>query len=138
MKNKFKRILLIDDDEIINFLHKKILKNADVTENIIVALNGLEALEIINESENDIEKNCLEPTLVFLDINMPIMNGWQFIEEFQKLGENLKNKFVIIVLTASLNLDDEIKVSKLNGINGFLNKPLTVEKVKKIMEENFS
>lgn len=134
MNKKLNCILLIDDEPITNFLHKKILSIADVAENIIVALNGEEALKIILNSEN----NYPQPELIFLDINMPIMNGWEFMEEYQKLEKNLKIGKVIIMLTTSLNPTDVKKASSIPEISDYRNKPLEIEMVKKLVEEYFN
>ena len=96
MKKKLNCILLVDDDKATNFLHKKIIGNNDVSENILVALNGKEAMIIICNALIDNDKNNTLPELVFLDINMPIMNGWEFMEEYQKLIGS-KNKSVGIL-----------------------------------------
>ncbi|MBU1719687.1 MAG: response regulator [Bacteroidetes bacterium] len=103
MERKLKCILLVEDDHATNFLHKMILQKAGVAENILVALNGKEALTIIRDAGNQTDGNSLKPDLIFLDINMPIMNGWEFIEEYKKLADELKNNTTIIMLSASMN-----------------------------------
>jgi CheY-like chemotaxis protein len=138
MKNKLNCILIIDDDTTTNLIHKMILEQANVAENILVALNGKEALDLIRNAGNGPENNYPLPDLILLDINMPIMNGWEFIEEYQKLDNGLKSKMVVVMLTCSLNPDDEIKAGKLPAINGFRNKPLSVEIVYKLVQDYFN
>ena len=134
MHKKLNSILLVDDDEATNFLHKIVLEEANIAEKIIIALNGEEALAIIRENA---QNNIPQPDMIFLDINMPKMNGWEFVEEYQKI-ENTKNiKLLIIMLTVSLNPDDRKKANKLHSINGFLNKPLTIDVLEEIMEDYF-
>ena len=132
---KLNSILLVDDDEGTNFLHKLVLEEADIAEEIIFALNGEEALEIIKENS---KKNKPQPDMIFLDINMPRMNGWEFIEEYQKLENTSNIKLLIIMLTVSLNPDDKEKAQNINSISGFINKPLTVEVLKEIMNDYFN
>lgn len=134
MSKKLNYILLIDDDESTNFLHKVVLEEANIAEKIIFALNGEEALEIIRENSR---YNSLQPDIIFLDINMPIMNGWEFIEEYQKIENTQNIKLLIIMLTVSLNPDDKEKAEKLQAISGFLNKPLTVEVLDEIICDYF-
>lgn len=138
MNKKLKCVLLIDDEPITNHLHKKILSIADVAENVIVALNGEEALEIIHNAHINSENNYPKPELIFLDINMPRMNGWEFITEYQKREKCSNYNHVIIMLTASLNYEDALKASTFPSITAFRNKPLNVEMVKKIVYENFN
>lgn len=137
MKKKVNNILLVDDDELTNFLHEKTLKKADVTDNILIALNGEAALDIIRKAFDD-TKYSLLPELIFLDINMPKMNGWEFIEEFQKLEANIKRKVIIVMLTASSNSDDKIKAASFPEITAFISKPLTVEIVNELFQEHFN
>lgn len=133
MGRKLSCILLVDDDEVTNFLHKKILKEADVAEHILVALNGEEALDILRNVSDYKESGYPQPELIFLDINMPRMNGWEFIEEYQKLDESIKGNLLVVMLTVSLNPAEEIKASKLPAITAFRSKPLTVEMVNKLI-----
>jgi len=133
MKRKLNCILLVDDDEGTNFLHKLILKEADIAENILVALNGEQALEIINNVDNKYP----QPELIFLDINMPKMNGWEFLDEYQKYDESRKNEHIIVMLTVSLNPDDKKKAGSIPEITGFMSKPLNMEMLELILKNHF-
>ena len=133
MKKKLNCILLVDDDKGTNYLHKMVLKEADIAENILVALNGEQALEIINNVDNKYP----QPELIFLDINMPKMNGWEFLEEYQKFDNSRKNEHIIVMLTVSLNPDDEKKASTIPEISGFRSKPLNIEMLELIIKEYF-
>lgn len=75
--------------------------------------------------------------LILLDINMPVMDGWEFAEVFSKLEENQKEKIVIIMLTSSLNPDDKERASKLSVISGFQHKLLTMEGLTAILNKHF-
>ncbi|MBU0487687.1 MAG: response regulator [Bacteroidetes bacterium] len=137
MERKLKCILLVEDDHATNFLHKMILQKAGVAENILVALNGKEALTIIRDAGNQTDGNSLKPDLIFLDINMPIMNGWEFIEEYKKLADELKNNTTIIMLSASMNPDDRTRAGDFAEIKGFRSKPLSKAMVVEIINANF-
>jgi len=134
MTPKLNSILLIDDDHATNFIHQFAIKKTKCTENIIVVENGQEALEYLQSNENDPSP---QPNIIFLDINMPIMNGWQFLEEYQKLNANTQGDIVLIMLTTSLNPDDLKKANTFPAINGYRNKPLTAEMIEEIIAEYF-
>ncbi|MCF4101917.1 response regulator [Gillisia sp. M10.2A] len=134
MKKKLNCILLIEDDKATNFIHQRIIKRVDCAEKVVTALNGLEALEYLNKEEDGV---LPQPDLIFLDINMPGMNGWEFLEEYQKLHNDKKGKVILVMLTTSLNPDDFEKASQIPEVNGFKNKPLTMPLLESILEEYF-
>ncbi|NJB70036.1 CheY-like chemotaxis protein [Saonia flava] len=135
MNSKLKSILLIDDDKATNFVHKIVIKKADCIENVVVAENGQEALEYLHTTQN---VSPPEPNIIFLDINMPVMNGWEFLEEYEKLNTNEQGDIILIMLTTSLNPDDLKKANGFSSISGYRNKPLTVEMIDEICEEFFA
>jgi CheY-like chemotaxis protein len=134
MKRKLNCILLIDDDEPTNFLSKMLIKNAGCTEHIEIAQSGQAALEFLTSCE---AKGICAPDLVFLDINMPAMNGWEFLEKYNALGHKPNDRIVLVMLTTSLNPDDRQKADGIPVISGFESKPLTPEKLEKILERFF-
>jgi CheY-like chemotaxis protein len=124
-------ILLIDDDEPTNYLNKMTLEQMGCTRHVQVAQSGQAALDYLRSSS-------LRPDLIFLDINMPAMDGWEFMEEYKKLPEEKKADIVLIMLTTSLNPDDELKTRKFPEIAGFENKPLKQDRLKKILNKYFN
>jgi CheY-like chemotaxis protein len=135
MMKKAKCILLIDDDEATNFIHQRVIKKASFAEKVIVAKNGAEALEILNSKEDDF---LPQPDVIFLDINMPVMDGWQFLQEYQKLHDDSKGKVILVMLTTSLNPDDKDRASSIPVVNGFKNKPLSESMLQAILDEYFA
>ncbi|PSR57468.1 response regulator [Adhaeribacter arboris] len=131
--NKIACTLLVDDDETANYLNELLFKRLAVTEKLLVARNGLEALTVI--SQNCPSKSC--PALILLDINMPIMDGFEFLSAYQQLDLDQKQSIVIIMLTTSLNPRDLEKVQQAN-IAGIINKPLTKKALLDIMDQHFS
>ena len=132
MTKKAEYILLIDDDEASNYFHKMVITKADCAKECVVAESGLEALELL-QAQNTLHK----PDLVFLDINMPKMNGWEFLIELKKTSP-LSNSVILIMLTTSINPDDRKKVENIDEISGYEEKPLTIEKIQAIMRRHFS
>jgi CheY-like chemotaxis protein len=132
---KLNCILLVDDDEPTNFLNKMILEDVNCAETVEVAESGQSALRYLeNASENGSPSS---PDLIFLDINMPAMNGWEFLEQYSNLDQQRKANVVIVMLTTSLNPDDRAKANKMPDVSGFETKPLTPEKLQSILKKYF-
>ncbi|SDM51785.1 response regulator [Kriegella aquimaris] len=132
MAPKLNSILLVDDDPATNFVHRFVIKKTKLTEKVTVVENGKEALDYLQSNDNE-----PKPNIIFLDINMPIMNGWQFLEEYERLNANTQGDIVLIMLTTSLNPDDLSKANTFTTINGYRNKPLTTKMIEEIVEEYF-
>ncbi|MFN6943568.1 MAG: response regulator [Cytophagaceae bacterium] len=124
-------ILLVDDDQITNFINTRLIKKLNVTDEIMVALNGEEALKFIRSCSIE-GKKC--PDVIFLDINMPVTDGFGFLKEFENIDIDEKDQVKIIILTTSTNPKDLKNLEQFN-IKGFINKPLTEQKVKEALEE---
>lgn len=130
--SKINSILLVDDDQINNFINKRIIGKLNIADNVSIASNGEEALDYIQKY---CKKSGSCPELIFLDINMPVMNGFEFLNEFKNIDLNNKNQVKIIVLTTSSNPGDMQKL-KQYSIKGFLNKPLTEKKILEIIHQD--
>src|SRR4051812_325696 len=128
-----KNIMLVDDDKIFNFLSEKTISSLGLANEIHFASNGKQALELLEMYRNgEIER----PDLIFLDLNMPIMNGYQFIEAFTDLNLPDKHKITIIVLSSSTDPKDLLKTREL-GIKYYFSKPLTKDEVRKLIASEF-
>lgn len=134
MKHKLSNILLIDDDKTTNVLNEMVIKRTGCVDKIVACRNGIEALEYL---KGGAEGNPPNPDLILLDINMPGMDGWEFMEEYHKLEETYKGNVVVVMLTTSLNPDDEIRSVKEASLNDFMNKPLTREQFMGLLRKNF-
>ena len=133
MMNKIACTLLVDDDDTANYLNQMLFERLEVTDNLLVARNGLEALSLINQ--NCPGTGC--PTLILLDINMPVMDGFEFLAAYEQLSFAQKQSIIIIVLTTSLNAMDVAKVNQAN-IAGLLNKPLSKSTLEAILAKHFN
>ncbi|TXD65084.1 response regulator [Polaribacter glomeratus] len=124
-------ICIIDDDEVYKFFMQRILKIKKLTENIITFPDGEEAYNFINENKQNPEKL---PDLIFLDINMPIMNGFQFMEEYTKLAPQIAKKIIIYMVTSSIDPVDLERSKNFKEISDFVTKPITAEVLQKIVD----
>ena len=119
-----KQILCIDDDPITVMLYKKVIEKASFSTEIITAQNGEEALRLFNElkySKNEAKK----PQLIFLDLNMPVMGGWEFLDHFTSVDYEEFNSISIIVLSSTINPEDLAKAKKYPAVIDFLSKPIS-------------
>ena len=132
---KIPAVLLVDDDPTTNFLNKKLLLRLGVTDNIRVALNGQEALHEVREHCREQPTDC--PVLVFLDVNMPVMNGIQFMEAYQQLPAEEQRAVVVVMLTTSVSPRDQQRVQEL-PIADYLDKPLTQQQVERVLAQHFA
>jgi CheY-like chemotaxis protein len=131
MKRKLNCILLVDDDPDDNMYHRIIIEEMDIVNRIDVAINGLEALAYLKKEAQ------VPPEIIFLDLNMPRMNGWEFLEEYKHLRKDQKAKVVLVILTTSANPDHIKKAEEIEEVTGFETKPLSKQILKDILEEHF-
>ena len=123
-------VLLVDDDKITNFLNQRLIEKLSVTKSVKVVCNGKEALEYFQKNSS------ILPDLILLDINMPVMDGFEFVDNFKTLG--LDKKIVIVMLTTSSNEKDIERIAKNNLVSGYINKPLTNEKLTDTLTKYFN
>ncbi|MGQ7944818.1 response regulator [Flavobacterium sp. WC2509] len=116
-------IMCIDDDPITLMLFKKVAQKASFAKEIICSSNGQEAITFINNLTNEDTK----PQLLFLDLNMPIMGGWEFLDLFNNSNYYHSNNTKVIILTSTIDPDDITKAKSYDNVIEFLSKPITVE-----------
>ena len=128
---KLNCILLVDDDHDDNVYHQIILKEMEIVDKIEIAENGIEALDYLKDEKR------IQPELIFLDINMPKMNGWEFLSEYKNLALEKKAQIVVMILTTSANPDDIKRAKEIEEVIGFETKPLSMESMTSVLKEYF-
>lgn len=124
MIRKISRSCIIDNDPIFVFGTKKVMKEVDFCDDVLVYHNGEEA---INGLKSMVDRGEPLPNLIFLDLNMPIMDGWDFLEDFMAIpNQNRKDVFVYII-SSSIDANDFIRARKYEIVNNYILKPVTPE-----------
>lgn len=138
MSKKINCILLVDDSPADNEFHTIIINKAEVCNHVRVAEDGVKAIEYIMNSAKPVnEAEYPKADIVFLDINMPRMNGFEFLEAYHALDTQYKSGIVIVMLTTSLNPDDRDRALNSGEVTEFQNKPLTKAMLDKIIQTFF-
>jgi CheY-like chemotaxis protein len=130
---KVKSIMIVDDDSTSNFVTCEVIKKINYTENIIIKNTGRQALDYI---KNSCLPNGEFPDLIFVDLKMPEMDGFEFLDKFEMLCEEARYKIAVVILTGSRRADDIVKLRE-RGRYYLLNKPLTVEMLEDIHHRFF-
>ena len=129
---KLKKILLVDDDEHTNFLNRTIIRHSQFADEVVSQIKAEEALQYLAEGT----RNGDLPDLIFLDINMPLMDGWDFMREYAQMRLNGTGPRVIM-LTSSINPKDEERAAAIKELSGFRSKPLSYDVLSDIYDHFF-
>ncbi|HWB25924.1 MAG TPA: response regulator [Chitinophagaceae bacterium] len=123
-------ILLVDDDRIYQFAARKTIEATGFADKILIYSNGEEAL---NYLRNSVKDSALLPDVIFLDVNMPIMNGWEFLDQYSSLVKNLSKPVIIYVVSSSVDEFDVSKSRQYDTVKGYIVKPVLREKFRQIL-----
>ncbi|WP_106791106.1 response regulator [Aquimarina sp. Aq78] len=127
-------VLLIDDDKATNFFNERVVTKHEDFYQVNTVQSGLAALDYLNAVENN---TAIKPDLIFLDINMPAMNGWEFLTEFSKLDQKVTADIKVILLSTSSNPDDVRASAKNHSVDDFINKPLSMDLLDDVLKNHF-
>jgi CheY-like chemotaxis protein len=125
-------VLLIEDDYITNFINERLISKLKISNKIVKTQNGQEALDVLKQHISAFKEY---PQLIFLDINMPVMDGFEFLKRFHELSPDPEDT-IIVMLTTSTHIDDMDNLLHA-GNTDFLSKPLTEEKILSLMNKYF-
>jgi CheY-like chemotaxis protein len=122
---------IIDDDKIYVNLVKKIIEIKKLSQNLIIFKNGKEALDHFKATLESVNEDRL-PNIIFLDLNMPIMDGWEFLSEFVKIKNNFNKKITLYVVSSSIDPRDLERAKSFNMVTDYLIKPIELKRFEKI------
>ncbi|WP_298545930.1 response regulator [uncultured Aquimarina sp.] len=126
---RLKRFLLVDDSNSTNFFNKTIIQKADCVEEVLIATNGSSALQHLQSDTI--------PEIIFLDLNMPVMNGWEFLEHHNQLSATDKNSKIVVMIGAKLSEEEEKTLKSFPQVTEFREKMLSKEIVLEIVSKYF-
>lgn len=135
MTSKLHSVLLIDDDDTSNFITRRLLTRMKMSDNLNIASNGREALEFLQHLH---EQDATYPELILLDLNMPLVNGWEFLEAYEGFPQEARDNTKVVILTTSLYDKDQAKAHASPYVKDFLEKPLTDKKIEHIWQKYWS
>ncbi len=130
MEYKYKKAMVIDDNQIDLYIAEMVMSTTGFAEKVVLVGSAKEALDYLNPLDENPEEL---PDLIFLDINMPEMTGFDFLNAYQHLPENIRKKCIIMMLTTSLDEDDRTQAEHNQFVRKFLNKPLDRDKLAGLM-----
>lgn len=123
---------IIDDDPIFVYSLKKLISLRNYCDEIFSFPNGADALEALKNANNT---GILMPDIILLDINMPIMDGWEFLVEYAKLKPEINKPITLFILTSSINDQDIKRAKAIEAVNRYITKPVTQAKLVEIFGE---
>ncbi|MFC6996665.1 response regulator [Rufibacter roseus] len=129
-------VMLVDDDDTTNFVNKRLLSKLGVANEIIIKKNGAEALEYLVQAGAD-GATVKYPDLIFLDIKMPVMDGFSFLDEYHKQDLGQKGGMIILMLTSSASFYDLERLKTYEHVKKHFSKALTESDVRDIMSQYY-
>jgi CheY-like chemotaxis protein len=123
---------IIDDDPIFVYSLKKLISLRNYCDEVFSFPNGADALEALKNANNT---GILMPDIILLDINMPIMDGWEFLVEYAKLKPEINKPITLFILTSSINDQDIKRAKAIESVNSYITKPVTQAKLVEIFGE---
>ena len=128
--NKINTFCIVDDDDIFKFTTSVLLKKTDLVNKIIVFSNGLKAINFLKDEMGNKENI---PDVLFLDINMPVMDGWEFLEEYLLIKPMMPKTVVIYMVSSSVDEKDILKAKSISALSGYLVKPISSQNIMEVI-----
>ncbi len=128
-KTAVENVLIVDDSPTDNFINERLIRYYKFSNKVVSKTSGFEALSYLRDNQDSLDNL---PDIIFLDINMPVMNGFGFVGEFEKLPESITNKTKIVILSSSENPRDIAKIQNHESVIHYISKPLSEESLAKV------
>lgn len=128
---KINTLCLIDDDSVYQYLTTKVISETRLVDLIKVFSNGQEAIDFFKSVEDAREKL---PDIILLDLTMPVMDGWEFLEEYVKLQPTFNKKIILFIVSSSIAPSDIIRARSISAVSDFIVKPVTKDKFMNILK----
>ena len=132
MPSRIDKVLIIDDDEISNFITESILEQSNKVKEVNVVMSADEGITYLTKLAT---KGSSLPSLILLDIKMPVKSGWDFLNDYKKLADVNRSNIIIVMLSSSVYPDDVHKANTFEEVAGYLSKPITLGKVEEVVEK---
>jgi len=135
MDNKIKLACIIDDDSIYVNLIKKIIETKKLCDNLLIFNDGKDGIDYFESLLQNFTKDNI-PEVILLDINMPIMDGWEFIERFTKIKNKFHRQITLYVVSSSINVTDVDRAKSLSSVENYLVKPVNIDELEAIFRKS--
>ena len=135
---EIKSVLVVDDNESDRYLAKRAFVNSGLCETVYTVNHGVEAIEFLSNKEEQKSKlgDCFPPSLILLDLNMPQMNGFEFMQAYQDKNFDYDSS-IFVMLTTSINEIEKERIKEIGVVSGYINKPVMFSNLKEIIQPYF-
>lgn len=127
------KAFVVDDDEVYVMGIKRLIKRANLTEEVLFFENGKLAIDVLEENKDNSDKL---PNVILLDINMPVMDGWEFLESYKNIRPQIQKKIYIYMISSSINPRDIDRAKSFEDVTEYLEKPVTLEELMEMVASN--
>jgi CheY-like chemotaxis protein len=134
MKDKIKLACIIDDDKIYVNLVRKIIETKKLCDHLLIFKDGKEGIDYFETLLQNFEKEHL-PEVILLDLNMPVMDGWEFLERFTKIKNKFNSPITLYVVSSSINSIDIEKAKSLSSVQNYLIKPVKIDELEAVFNK---
>ncbi|RED46589.1 response regulator receiver domain-containing protein [Winogradskyella eximia] len=134
MSKKIKLACIIDDDNIYVKLVRKIIETRKLCDHLLIFKDGKEGIDYFETLLQNFDKDNI-PEVILLDLNMPVMDGWEFLERFTKIKNKFNNQITLYVVSSSINSTDIDKAKSLSSVENYLIKPVRINELEAVFKK---